>query len=213
MRQIRLAIALLLLAALASCGYNRLQAADEQASAAWSEVLNQYQRRADLVPNLVNTVKGAAGFEQATLEAVTQARAQAGGVAATPALVNDPQAFARFEAAQAQLGGALSRLMVVVERYPELKSNANFQELQAQMEGTENRIAVARMRYIAAVQEYNVLVRSFPSNLTAKVVGMPVMANFTVADERGIAHPPVVDLGFAPSSPSSPAAAPPAGSR
>ena len=201
MRHVLLVLLLLMATALSSCGYNRLQVADEQVAAAWSEVLNQYQRRADLVPNLVNTVKGAAGFEQATLEAVTQARSQASGVAATPALVNDPQAFARFEATQAQLGGALSRLMVVVERYPDLKANANFQALQAQLEGTENRIAVARMRYIAAVQEYNVLVRSFPSNLTAKVVGMQVKANFTVADERTIARPPVVDLGFAPSAP------------
>lgn len=207
MRQIRLALLLVLLAALSACGYNRLQAADEQVGAAWSEVLNQYQRRADLVPNLVNTVKGAAGFEQSTLEAVTQARAQAGGIAATPALVNDPQAFARFEAAQAQLGSALSRLMVVVERYPDLKANANFRDLQAQLEGTENRIAVARMRYIEAVQSYNVLARSFPSNLTAKVFGMPVKANFAVADERAIARPPTVDLGFGPSAPA-PASAP-----
>jgi len=206
MRKILLAFALLMLAALSSCGYNKLQVADEQVAATWSEVLNQYQRRADLVPNLVNTVRGAAGFEQATLEAVTQARAQAGAIAATPALVNDPQAFARFETAQAQLGGALSRLMVVVERYPDLKSTANFRDLQAQLEGTENRIAVARMRYIAAVQAYNVLVRSFPSNLTAKVVGMPVKANFALADERNIARPPVIDLGSAPSAPSAPAA-------
>ena len=199
MRKILLTLSLLLLATLASCGYNRLQAADEQVSAAWSEVLNQYQRRADLVPNLVNTVKGAAGFEQSTLTAVTEARARATGVSATPALVNDPQAFARFEAAQSELGNALSRLMVVVERYPDLKANANFLDLQAQLEGTENRIAVARMRYIAAVQDYNVIVRSFPSNLTAKVVGMPVKANFAVADEHALAHPPAVDLGFSPS--------------
>ncbi len=200
MRKLVLVLSLLLLAGLASCGYNRLQVADEQVAATWSEVLNQYQRRADLVPNLVNTVKGAAGFEQSTLTAVTEARARATGVDATPALVNDPQAFARFEAAQAELGNALSRLMVVVERYPDLKANTSFLELQAQLEGTENRIAVARMRYIAAVQDYNVLVRSFPSNLTAKVVGMPVKANFAVADEHSLARPPAVDLGFSPSA-------------
>jgi LemA protein len=210
MRKILLVLSLLLLSGLSACGYNRLQAADEQVAAGWSEVLNQYQRRADLVPNLVNTVKGAAGFEQSTLQAVTEARARATGVTAGPALVNDPQAFARFEAAQAQLGSALSRLMVVVERYPDLKSNASFLELQAQLEGTENRIAVARMRYIASVQEYNVLVRSFPSNLTAKVVGMQTKANFAVQDEGTLARPPTVDLGFAPSTP---AAAAPAASR
>lgn len=200
MRKILLALSLLLATALSSCGYNRLQAADEQVGAAWSEVLNQYQRRADLVPNLVNTVRGAAGFEQSTLTAVTEARARATGIQASAALVNDPQAFARFEAAQSELGSALSRLMVVVERYPDLKSNQNFLELQAQLEGTENRIAVARMRYIAAVQQYNVLVRSFPVNLTAKVVGMPVKANFAVQDERQISRPPMVDLGFTPAS-------------
>jgi LemA protein len=200
MRKILLILVLLLVTGLASCGYNKLQAADEQVGAAWSEVLNQYQRRADLVPNLVNVVKGAAGFEQSTLVAVVEARAKASSVNATPALVNDPQAFARFESAQRELGGALSRLMVVVERYPDLKSNANFQELQAQLEGTENRIAVARMRYIAAVQDYNVLVRSFPSNLTAKVIGMPVKANFTVTDEKALARPPVVDMGFSPAA-------------
>ena len=185
---------------LAGCGYNRLQAADEQVQAAWSEVLNQYQRRADLVPNLVNTVKAAAAYEQATLVAVVDARAKATAVNATPALVNDPQAFARFEAAQGELGSALSRLMVVVEKYPDLKANAGFRDLQAQLEGTENRIAVARMRYIAAVQDYNVLVRSFPSNLTAKVFGMSVKANFAVANEKALAVPPVVDLGYAPAA-------------
>ena len=199
MRKILLVLSIFMLGMLPACGYNQLQVADEQVTASWSEVLNQYQRRADLVPNLVNTVRGAAGFEQATLEAVTQARAQAASVSASPALVNDPQAFARFEAAQAQLGTALSRLMVVVERYPELKSNANFLELQAQLEGTENRIAVARMRYITAVRDYNVLVRSFPSNLTAKAFGMPAKASFTVAEVSAVARPPAVDLGFAPS--------------
>lgn len=198
MRKPLLALSMLLAFALSSCGYNRLQAADEQVGAAWSEVLNQYQRRADLVPNLVSTVRGAAGFEQSTLTAVTEARSRATSVQANAALVNDPQAFARFEAAQTQLGTALSRLMVVVERYPDLKSNQNFLELQAQLEGTENRIAVARMRYIEAVQQYNVLVRSFPVNLTAKAVGMPVKANFAVPDERQLSRPPAVDLGFTP---------------
>jgi len=198
MRRLLLALSMLVAAMLSSCGYNRLQAADEQVKAAWSEVLNQYQRRADLVPNLVNTVKGAAGFEQSTLTAVAEARSRATGVQASASLVNDPQAFARFEAAQADLGTALSRLMVVVERYPDLKSNTNFLELQAQLEGTENRIAVARMRYINAVQQFNVLARSFPVNLTAKVFGMPLKANFTVQDERQVSRPPTVDLGFAP---------------
>jgi LemA protein len=196
----RLFLVLLLIAAsgLSGCGYNRLQAADEQAKAAWSEVLNQYQRRADLVPNLVNTVKGAAAFEQSTLVAVVDARAKATAVNATPALVNDPQAFARFEAAQGELGAALSRLMVVVEKYPDLKANANFRDLQAQLEGTENRIAVARMRYIAAVQDYNVLVRSFPSNLTAMAFGMPLKASFGVGDEKALSVAPTVDLGGTP---------------
>ena len=198
MRRLLLALSILVAAMLSSCGYNRLQAADEQVAAAWSEVLNQYQRRADLVPNLVNTVKGAAGFEQSTLTAVTEARSRATSVQASPSLVSDPQAFARFEAAQAQLGTALSRLMVVVERYPDLKANANFLDLQAQLEGTENRIAVARRRYIEAVQQYNVLARSFPVNLTAKAFGMPLKANFTVSDERQLAQPPAVDLGFTP---------------
>jgi len=198
MRRFLLALSMLVAAMLSSCGYNRLQAADEQVTAAWSEVLNQYQRRADLVPNLVNTVNGAAGFEQSTLTAVTEARSRATGVQASASLVNDPQAFARFESAQAELGTALSRLMVVVERYPDLKANANFLELQAQLEGTENRIAVARMRYIDAVQQYNVLARSFPVNLTAKAFGMPLKANFAVQDERQVSRPPTVDLGFAP---------------
>lgn len=200
MRRALLILLLLATSALAGCGYNRLQAADEQVQAAWSEVLNQYQRRADLVPNLVNTVKAAAAYEQSTLVAVVDARAKATGINATPALVNDRQAFARFEAAQGELSAALSRLMVVVEKYPDLKANAGFRDLQAQLEGTENRIAVARMRYIAAVQDYNVLVRSFPSNLTAKAFGMSVKANFAVANEKALAVPPVVDLGYAPAA-------------
>ena len=182
---------------LSGCGYNTLQSTDEQIKAAWSEVLNQYQRRADLVPNLVNVVKGVAGFEQETLLAVTNARAGATGIKATPELVNDPQAFAKFEAAQAQLSGAVSRLLVVVEKYPELKATESFRDLQAQLEGTENRITVARNRYVKAVQEYNVTVRSFPSNLTAMVFGYQVKPNFSVADEKAIAVPPMVDFGTA----------------
>jgi len=158
-------------------------------------VLNQYQRRADLIPNLVATVKGYASHEQDTLVAVTNARAQATGINATPELVNDPAAFAKFEAAQQQLTGALSRLLVVAEQYPNLKADQNFRDLQAQLEGTENRITVARNRYIQAVQAFNVLARSFPSNLTAKVIGMQPKPNFSVANESTIATPPVVDFG------------------
>jgi LemA protein len=163
-------ITLAFAAALAAsgCGYNQIQGADEQVKAAWAEVANQYQRRADLVPNLVNTVKGAANFEKSTLEAVVNARAKATSIQATPELVNDPAAFAKFEAAQTELKGALSRLLATVENYPDLKASAAFRDLQAQLEGTENRIAVARNRYIAAVAEYNKLVRYFPTNLTAR---------------------------------------------
>lgn len=191
-------IALLLTLAalgLSGCGYNTFQTTDEQIKSSWSEVLNQYQRRADLIPNLVNTVKGAAGFEQDTLLAVTNARAGATGIQATPELLNDPQAFAKFEAAQSQLSSALSRLLVVVEKYPELKATEAYRDLQAQLEGTENRIAVARNRYIKAVQEYNVAVRSFPSNLTAMVFGYQVKPTFTVSDEKAISTPPKVDFG------------------
>jgi len=180
---------------LGGCGYNTLQQADEQAKAAWSEVLNQYQRRADLVPNLVNTVKGFAKQEQDVLLGVTNARAKVGSIQATPELVNDPQAFQRFTQAQAELSGALSRLIAVAESYPQLKSDANFRELQAQLEGTENRIAVARNRYIKAVQDYNVTVRSFPSNLTAKLFGFKDKPQFTVENEKDIARPPKVDFG------------------
>ncbi|MDH4396940.1 MAG: LemA family protein [Limnobacter sp.] len=180
---------------LSGCGYNSFQTTDEQIKADWAEVLNQYQRRADLIPNLVNTVKGAADFEQDTLVAVTNARANATGINATPELINDPAAFAKFEAAQNQLTGALSRLLVTVEKYPDLKANANFRDLQAQLEGTENRITVARNRYIRAVQEYNVLVRSFPSNLTAMVLSYSVKPSFTVANEAAIAVPPAVNFG------------------
>ncbi|HEX9810915.1 MAG TPA: LemA family protein [Burkholderiales bacterium] len=185
---------------LASCGYNTLQRSDEQINAAWSEVLNQYQRRADLIPNLVNTVKGFAAQEQQVLLGVTEARARVGSIQATPELVNDPQAFQRFTAAQGELTSALSRLLVVAENYPQLKSDANFRDLQAQLEGTENRITVARNRYIKAVQEYNVTVRSFPSNLTAMLFGFKTKPNFAVENERELAKPPKVDFAPAPAT-------------
>ena len=191
-----LAIATLLASVLtlSGCGYNTLQQADEQIKASWSEVLNQYQRRADLVPNLVATVKGFASQEQQVLLGVTNARAKVGSIQATPELVNDPQAFQRFVQAQGELTGALSRLLLVAENYPQLKSDKNFLELQAQLEGTENRIAVARNRYIKAVQEYNVTVRSFPSNLTAMIFGFKEKPQFTVENEKEIARPPKVDF-------------------
>ena len=188
---------------LSGCGYNTFQTTDEQIKASWAEVLNQYQRRADLVPNLVNTVKGAAAFEQDTLVAVINARARATAINATPELVNDPQAFAKFTAAQGELSGALSRLLVVAEKYPDLKANSGFRELQAQLEGTENRIVVARERYIRSVQDYNVAIRSFPSNLTAMVLGYSVKANFTVTNEKTIAVPPVVSFGASGAKPES----------
>jgi len=189
-------IALSLLALLLSgCGYNTLQTADEQIKSAWSEVLNQYQRRADLVPNLVETVKAFAAQEREVFTRVTEARARVGSIQATPELVDNPEAFAKFQAAQGELAGALSRLLVVAENYPQLKSDANFRDLQAQLEGTENRIAVARNRYIKAVQDYNVTVRSFPSNLTATVFGFKTKPNFTVENEREIGKAPKVDFG------------------
>ena len=187
-------IALAFALGISGCGYNKIQTTDEQTKSSWAEVLNQYQRRADLVPNLVNTVKGAAAYEQDTLVAVVNARAKATAINATPELVNDPQAFAKFEAAQSELSSALSKLLVVVEKYPDLKANTGYRDLQAQLEGTENRIAVARNRYISSVQEYNVTVRSFPGNLTAKMFGYPVKANFSVANEKAITTPPVVDF-------------------
>jgi len=183
---------------LSGCGYNTFQTADEKVKAAWAEVLNQYQRRADLVPNLVNTVKGEAGFEQDTLTRVVEARARATGIQATPELINDPAAFQKFQAAQGQLTGALSRLMVVVENYPALKSNQSFQELRAQLEGTENRITVARNRFIQAVQEYNVAVRSFPSNITAMIFGYKTKASFTVENEADISKAPAVNFDKSP---------------
>lgn len=183
---------------LSGCGYNTFQTTDEKVKAAWAEVLNQYQRRADLVPNLVNTVKGEAGFEQDTLTRVVEARARATGIQATPELINDPAAFQKFQAAQGQLTGALSRLMVVVENYPALKSNQSFQELRAQLEGTENRITVARNRFIQAVQEYNVAVRSFPSNITAMIFGYKTKVSFTVENEADISKAPAVNFDKAP---------------
>ena len=196
MRQI-FAVAALLAASLGlgGCGYNTLQQTDEQIKASWSEVLNQYQRRVDLVPNLVATVKGFAAQEQQVLLGVTSARAKVGSIQATPELVNDPQAFQRFTAAQGQLTSALSRLIAIAENYPQLKSDANFRDLQAQLEGTENRTTVARNRYIRAVQEYNVTVRSFPSNLTAMLFGFTEKPQFTVENEKEIARPPKVEFG------------------
>ena len=180
---------------LSGCGYNNLQSQDEQVTASWSEVVNQYQRRDDLVPNLVNVVKQYAEQEQEVFTQVAQARSQAGGITVTPELLNDPEAMERYAAAQEEMTGALSRLMAVSERYPELKSDALFQDLQAQLEGTENRIAVARNRYIQEVQGYNTTVRQFPTNITAKVFGMETKPNFTVANEDAISTAPEVDFG------------------
>jgi LemA protein len=196
---------------LSGCGYNTLQTNDEQVKSAWSEVLNQYQRRADLIPNLVNTVKGYAAQEQTVLLGVTEARAKAGSIQVSADMVNDPQALAKFQAAQGQLSGALSRLLAVTENYPQLKSDQNFRDLQAQLEGTENRITVARNRYIQAVQAYNLSVRQFPNNLTAAMFGYKTKPNFTVEDEAAISKPPAVDFSSPSASPppaSSPAGAP-----
>ncbi|HUO45025.1 MAG TPA: LemA family protein [Burkholderiales bacterium] len=205
MKRFFIGIGLLSTLLLGGCGYNTLQSQDQQIKASWAEVVNQYQRRADLVPNLVNTVKGFASQEQTVLLGVTEARARVGSIQATPELVNDPAAFQKFVAAQDELKSALSRLLVVSENYPQLKSDANFRDLQAQLEGTENRIAVARNRYIKAVQDYNVTVRSFPSNLTAMMFGFKEKAQFTVENEAEIAKPPKVDFS-APPAPAAPAA-------
>ncbi|OIN91773.1 MAG: hypothetical protein AUJ20_09795 [Comamonadaceae bacterium CG1_02_60_18] len=186
-----IAMAVLLLS---GCGYNDFQRLDEQTKSAWSEVLNQYQRRADLVPNIVATVKGEANFEQETLTKVIEARAKATSMQVTPEVLNNPDAFAKFQAAQGELGSALSRLMVTVERYPNLKANQGFSDLRVQLEGTENRITVARNRYIKSVQDYNVLARSFPSNLTAMVFSYPPKPNFSVQNEAAISAPPTVDF-------------------
>ena len=194
--------------ALSGCGYNTLQQQDENVKAQWSEVVNQYQRRADLVPNLVNTVKGLAAQEQKVLIGVTEARSRATSIQATPELLNHPEQFQKYQAAQGELTQALSRLMVVVERYPEIKSDQSFRELQSQLEGTENRITVARNRYIEAVQQYNVTVRSFPVNLTAKMFDFQVKPNFTVANEQQISTAPTVSFDTA--APASPAASAPA---
>src|SRR5450759_1039516 len=201
MRNLWMILVTTLTVGFAGCGYNTLQSNDEQIKASWSEVVNQYQRRADLIPNLVNTVKGFAAQEQKVLLGVTEARAKVGTIQATPELINDPAAFKKFQAAQGELSQALSRLLAVTENYPQLKSDANFRDLQAQLEGTENRIAVARNRYITAVQAYNVTVRSFPSNLTAMAFGYKAKANFTVGNEAEIAKPPNVDFAQAPAKP------------
>lgn len=179
---------------LSGCGYNQIQSQDEQVTSSWSEVLNQYQRRADLIPNLVSTVKGEAKFEQDTLTKVVEARSKATSIQATPDLVNNPEAFQKFQQAQGQLASALSRLLVVSENYPSLRANQGFRDLQAQLEGTENRITVARNRYIKSVQEYNVTIRSFPSNLTAMVFGYKAKANFAVENEKELATPPSVSF-------------------
>jgi len=194
MRKLLAAVIVLITAGLAGCGYNDIQRGDEQVKAAWSEVLNQYQRRADLIPNLVNTVKGFAAQEQQILIQVTEARSRVGSIQATPELLNDPAAFRNFQQAQAGMTSALSRLLVVAENYPQLKSDANFRDLQAQLEGTENRITVARNRFIKAVQEYNVLIRQFPVNLTAMMFGYQTKPSFSVEDEKAISKPPMVDF-------------------
>ncbi len=194
MRKYLLGVLVLLTALLSGCGYNQIQSQDEQVISSWSEVLNQYQRRADLIPNLVSTVKGEAKFEQDTLTKVVEARAKATSIQATPELVNNPEAFQKFQQAQGQLTSALSRLLVVSENYPSLRANQGFRDLQAQLEGTENRITVARNRYIKSVQEYNVTIRSFPSNLTAMLFGYKAKANFTVENEKELATPPSVSF-------------------
>jgi LemA protein len=194
--RVRLAmLALTAVLTLSGCGYNTLQSTDEQIKASWAEVLNQYKRRADLIPNLVTTVKAYASHEQQVLLGVTNARAKVGSIQATPELVNDPQAFAKFIQAQGEMTSALARLLAVAENYPQLKADQNFRDLQAQLEGTENRVAVARQRYIKAVQEYNVTVRSFPSNLTAMMFGFKTKPSFSVENEKAIAEPPKVDFG------------------
>ena len=186
---------LIMLLGLSGCGYNKFQTLDEEVKANWSEVLNQYQRRADLVPNLVNTVKGYASHEKEVLAQVTEARSRVGSIQATPELVADEAAMSRFLEAQGQMTSALSRLLVVAENYPQLKADANFRDLQAQLEGTENRITVSRNRYIQAVKEYNVAVRSFPSNLTAMMFGYEPKPSFAVENEKAISKPPTVDFG------------------
>ena len=194
MRLLRLVSLVVVLAALSGCGYNAIQQKDEAVNAGWSEVLNQYQRRADLVPNLVNTVKGYASHEEEVFTRVTEARAQVGTLKVTPEMLSDPAAIAKFQAAQGELSSALTRLMAVSENYPQLKADGLFQNLQAQLEGTENRITVARNRYVTAIQEYNTYVRSFPQNLTAKIFGYATKANFSVENEKAISTAPAVDF-------------------
>ena len=203
MRKLMTALTVTMALSLSGCGYNTFQTGDEQVKASWSEVVNQYQRRADLVPNLVSTVKGEAKFEQDTLTKVIEARSKATSIQATPELVNDPAAFQKFQQAQGELTGALSRLMAVSEAYPNLRANQAFRDLQAQLEGTENRITVARNRYIKSVQDYNVTVRSFPSNLTAMVFSYKEKANFTVENEKEISRPPTVSFDTSPAAPKS----------
>ena len=205
LRKLGIVLAAVLSLALGGCGYNELQRQDEGIKAAWSEVVNQYQRRADLVPNLVNTVKGYAQQEQTVLTEVTNARSNVGSIKVTPELINDPAAFQKYIQAQNQLQGALSRLIAVAENYPQLKSDALFRDLQSQLEGTENRIAVARNRYIKSVQEFNTTVRQFPTNLTAMIFKMGVKPNFTVADEGTISAPPKVYFGKSPGMAPAPA--------
>jgi len=194
-RRLSLILAAAAVLGLGGCGYNEFQQLDEQSKAAWSEVLNQYQRRADLIPNLVSTVKGEASFEQETLTRVIEARARATSIQVTPEMLEDPQAMERFQQAQGQLGSALSRLLAVAENYPNLRANQGFQDLRVQLEGTENRITVARNKYIQAIQEYNVLARSFPTNLTAMIFNYDPKAGFTVENEQEISRPPTVDFG------------------
>jgi len=195
MNKLRAALVAAAAIALSGCGYNDIQRKDEGVTAGWSEVVNQYQRRADLIPNLVETVKGFAQQEKDVFIQVTEARSRAGQVKVTPEMLNDPAALQKFQQVQGDLSSALSRLLVVVERYPELKSDKNFLELQAQLEGTENRIGVARNRYIKSVQDYNVVIREFPANLTAMAFGYKTKANFTVENERAIQTAPKVDFG------------------
>jgi LemA protein len=194
LRRMTLLMALTGAALLGGCGYNDFQRLDEQVKSGWSEVLNQYQRRSDLIPNIVATVKGEANFEQETLTKVVEARAKATSIQATPELINNPEAFAKFQAAQGEVSSALSRLLVVTENYPNLKANQGFQDLRVQLEGTENRITVARGRYVKTVQEYNVLARSFPTNLTAMIFSYRVKENFAVQNEAAISAPPAVSF-------------------
>ena len=201
MRKLFTVLAALATLSLTNCGYNTIQTNDEQVKSSWSEVLNQYQRRADLVPNLVNSVKGFAQQEKDVLLGVTDARAKVGSIQATPELVNDPGAFAKFQAAQGELTSALSKLLVVTENYPQLKSDALFRDLMSQLEGTENRITVARNRYIKTVQDYNVTIRTFPTNLTAMAFGYKPKANFSVENEKEISSAPKVDFNPPPAAP------------